>query len=122
LITVKGSGVGELWYLEMASVAMGRQLMAVRAKCCSSRFIFQLLLTKRTRFEDLAAGNLIPGLARGDILDLLAMIPEVDEQNQIADCLASLDARIVAELEKLDQLKTYKKGLMQQLFPSPEEA
>ena len=43
------------------------------------------------------------------------------EQQRIADCLSSLDDLIAAESEKLDALKTHKKGLMQQLFPSPEE-
>ena len=47
--------------------------------------------------------------------------PEPAEQQRIADCLSSLDALIAAESEKLDALKTHKKGLMQQLFPSPEE-
>ncbi|QWC87788.1 restriction endonuclease subunit S [Cupriavidus metallidurans] len=121
LITVKGSGVGECWYLEMPSVAMGRQLMAVRAKACSSRFIYQFLLTKRTRFEDLASGNLIPGLSRGDILDLVAPFPSEHEQQKIAGCLSSLDDRIAAESETLDALKTHKKGLMQQLFHSSEK-
>ena len=35
----------------------------------------------------------------------------------IADCLASLDAMIAAQAEKLDALRTHKRGLMQQLFP-----
>lgn len=121
LITVKGSGVGEVWYLELPLVAMGRQLMAVRAHHnCSSRFIFQVLLTKRSRFEDLAAGNLIPGLARGDILNLVTPIPEEDEQRRIAGCLSSLDDQIAVESQQLDALKNHKKGLMQQLFPSLE--
>lgn len=42
------------------------------------------------------------------------------EQQRIADCLSTLDARIAAEADKLGALKTHKKGLMQQLFPSPE--
>jgi restriction endonuclease S subunit len=42
------------------------------------------------------------------------------EQQRIASCLSSLDALITAETQKLDALKTHKKGLMQQLFPSPE--
>ncbi len=46
---------------------------------------------------------------------------DVAEQQRIADCLSSLDDLIAAETEKLDALKTHKKGLMQQLFPSPEE-
>ncbi len=119
LITVKGSGVGECWYLGMPSVAMGRQLMAVRSKVSSSQFIYQFLLTKRSRFEDLASGNLIPGLARGDILDMVAHFPKKDEQQRIADCLSSLDTQITAEANQLAALKTHKQGLMQKLFPAP---
>ncbi|MCK9293475.1 MAG: hypothetical protein M0P70_00195 [Desulfobulbaceae bacterium] len=45
----------------------------------------------------------------------------IAEQQRIADCLTSLDDLIAAQTHKLDALKTHKKGLMQQLFPSPEE-
>jgi type I restriction enzyme S subunit len=121
LITVKGSGVGEIWYLSLPAVAIGRQLMAVRILNGSTRFIFHFLLTKRIRFEDLASGNLIPGLSRGDILDLEARFPSPPEQQKIADCLASLDELITLEAQKLDMLKTHKKGLMQQLFPAEGE-
>ena len=38
----------------------------------------------------------------------------------IADCLTSLDDLIAAQTQKLDALKTHKKGLMQQLFPSAQ--
>ena len=47
-----------------------------------------------------------------------AMVPE---QQRIASCLSSLDALIAAEKQKLEALKTHKRGLMQQLFPSPDE-
>jgi len=60
--------------------------------------------------------------------DLLAMpvpLPKGEssllEQQKIADCLTSLDDLITIQAQKLDALKTHKKGLMQQLFPSPEE-
>lgn len=119
LITVKGSGVGEVWYSHLQAVALGRQLMAIRAKQSSSQFIFQFLLTKKTRFEDLGSGNLIPGLSRVDILDMEAYFPSPAEQKRIASCLSSLDTLITAEAQKLEALKTHKKGLMQQLFPLP---
>ena len=48
--------------------------------------------------------------------------PSVPEQHRIASCLSSLDALITAETQKLEALKTHKRGLMQQLFPSPEES
>ncbi|WP_367874495.1 restriction endonuclease subunit S [Luteolibacter sp. Populi] len=121
LITVKGSGVGEVWYSTFPAVAMGRQLMAIRSKQGSSRFIFQFLLTKKTRFEDLGSGNLIPGLSRADILEMEAHFPSPAEQQRIADCLSSLDTLVTAATQKLDALKLHKKALMQQLFPAPEE-
>jgi type I restriction enzyme, S subunit len=47
-------------------------------------------------------------------------MPTFGEQERIADCLSSLDALLAAETKKFIALKTHKKGLMQQLFPSPE--
>ncbi|HND34530.1 MAG TPA: restriction endonuclease subunit S, partial [Myxococcota bacterium] len=44
-----------------------------------------------------------------------------EEQQKIAACLSSLDDLITAQTQKLESLKTHKKGLMQQLFPSPEK-
>jgi type I restriction enzyme S subunit len=52
----------------------------------------------------------------------LIVPPEVEEQNKLADCLSSVDALIEAQTQKLAALKTQKTGLMQQLFPSSDEA
>ena len=120
LITVKGSGVGKIWYLKLPSIAMGRQLMAVRTEIGDRRFIYQFLSTRRAQFEALASGNLIPGLSRDDILGMAAYFPSRGEQKKIADCLGSLDDLIAAEGRKLEALRQHKQGLMQQLFPSLE--
>jgi type I restriction enzyme, S subunit len=48
-------------------------------------------------------------------------IPKLPEQHRIAACLSSLDTLIAAQSRKLDGLRAHKKGLMQQLFPLPEE-
>ena len=44
-------------------------------------------------------------------------IPSLLEQQKIADCLSSLDEVIELHEKKLKALKTFKKGLMRQLFP-----
>jgi type I restriction enzyme S subunit len=41
----------------------------------------------------------------------------IEEQQKIADCLSSIDELIALGTQKLDALKTHKKGLMQELFP-----
>jgi type I restriction enzyme S subunit len=46
--------------------------------------------------------------------------PARSEQQRICRLLSSLDDLITAETQKLEALKTHKRGLMQQLFPSPE--
>ena len=56
-----------------------------------------------------------------EILSLLPLlVPKFEEQQRIASCLSSLDGLIAAQGDKLEALKTHKKGLMRQLFPSPE--
>ena len=56
-----------------------------------------------------------------EILGVLPIfIPALREQLRIADCLSSLESHITVAAQELDTLKTHKKGLMQQLFPSPE--
>jgi type I restriction enzyme S subunit len=52
---------------------------------------------------------------------IVLAVPELIEQQKIADCLSSLDELIAAQARKVEALKTHKKGLMQQLFPREGE-
>ena len=56
-----------------------------------------------------------------DISQLRLIVPDVVEQQKIADCLGALDDLIAAEGRKLEALRQHKQGLMQQLFPQPGE-
>lgn len=67
------------------------------------------------------AGHGTGKLDTDELKALELMLPSPPEQHRIASCLTTLDDQITAETQKLDALKTHKKGLMQQLFPSPEE-
>ena len=50
----------------------------------------------------------------------LQLPKDIEEQQRIANCLTTLDAFINAATQEVETLKTHKKGLMQQLFPSAE--
>ena len=61
-------------------------------------------------------------LSQYEFENLEVALPSTPEQQRIALCLTSLDDLIAAQTQKLEALKTHKKGLMQQLFPSLEES
>jgi len=48
------------------------------------------------------------------------VIPKIAEQKRIAACLCSLDEMMAVQSQKVEGLKVYKKGLLQQLLPSLE--
>jgi type I restriction enzyme, S subunit len=77
-----------------------------------------LLLTSHSR--GLTADRL--RLYYDDFATIQLRCPAPAEQHRIADALRSLEDLIVAQAQQLEALKIHKIGLMQQLFPSPEEA
>lgn len=86
-----------------------------------ARFVYYAM----DRFKDTLAKNAVKSTVlslRLPIIERFCLaVPSKTEQQKIADCLSSLDDLITAEAQKLDALKTHKKGLMQQLFPREGE-
>ena len=90
----------------------------------NSRFLFSHINTPEyQRFiASISRGNANQAnIAVKDLMGFIIKAPSSAEQQRIATCLSSLDALITAETQKYEALKTQKKGLMQQLFPSPKE-
>ena len=90
----------------------------------SSKYLFQLIHTDPFVEKVLAkcTGSSYPAIRSSDLAEIIIMIPALSEQQKVADSLSSLDDLISAQSAKIDALKEHKKGLMQQLFPSPDEA
>ena len=87
----------------------------------SSGFVFQNLAGRYDEIRGLSNQGGQENLSATLIKKIPLSCPQMEEEQQeIADCLSSLDALIAAQADKLDALKTHKKGLMQQLFPNPE--
>ena len=105
--------------------ALGQRIITLRckAKKCVPEFLFQSLLGPQLQqvIDFHSTGSTAKGIKSSVFVTLNFWHPKVEEQQRIASCLSSLDALITAESQKLEALKTHKKGLMQQLFPSPEE-
>jgi restriction endonuclease S subunit len=70
--------------------------------------------------KEKAPGGIIKTITKESLSDFKVKYPTIGEQQRIADCLTTLDDLIAAQTQKHEVLKTHKKALMQQLFPSPE--
>ena len=103
--------------------ALGQRIITLRCKTkkCVPEFLFQSLLGPQMQqtIDFHSTGSTAKGIKSSVFVTLNFWHPKVEEQQRIATCLSSLDALITAETQKLEALKTHRKGLMQQLFPAP---
>lgn len=87
-----------------------------------AQFLFQALKRKEHDIMRLRVGSGLPNIQKSDIEAFLIEMPQTAaEQRKIAECLTSLDELIAAEGRKLEALRAFKKGLMQNLFPREGE-
>ncbi len=85
-------------------------------------FTHYLFKTEPIRAQLIARGKsaTMTTIGQTDVASVNLFYPEKNEQKRIVGCLTSLDNLVTAAIQKLKTLKTHKKGLMQQLFPSAE--
>ena len=95
----------------------------IRAKQEIEAKFLSFLLKNDTFINYVMTGAKGVKMPRGDIESIKKYptpFPLRAEQQKIAECLASIDDCITAQNQKIETLKTHKKGLMQQLFPAPD--
>lgn len=73
----------------------------------------------RNQLRPLMQGVKVTSLSKSAIGKTTIVYPKnIEEQHKISSCLLELDEMLSATNGKLEQLKAYKKGLMQKLFPA----
>ncbi len=89
---------------------------------CNARLLYYLMDHFSAKLAQNAVKSTVLSLRLPIIKKFEIPVPPKEvEQRKIASCLSSLDTLIAAQTDKLDALKTHKKGLMQQLFPREGE-
>lgn len=116
-VTCRGATCGEVTRTEPMSWITGNAMVVrPRSARLTKDFIFQYL--KSHGLKSVISGSAQPQITRAGFSPLPVTFPTPAEQRRIADCLTSIDDLIASEAQKLNALKTHKKGLMQQLFPA----
>ena len=85
------------------------------------RFLESIVRLKKDHLNQIATTGAQKNINNEILGTLTVLAPSIDEQSRIEYCLSSLDNQISAQAAKIDTLKTHKRGLMQQLFPTPQE-
>jgi len=83
-------------------------------------FVYQYFISDKFRsyVDTVNTSSGIPHISAHQIKDYIVGFPsKIQEQQKIASCLSTLDNLISAHSQKLELLKSHKKGLMQNLFP-----
>lgn len=129
LLNITGASIGRSTLADSRIVGgnVNQHVCIIRVKTHELNPILlnQFLISEhgQTQIDGFQAGGNRQGLNFAQIRSFEIPIPPSElEQQRVANCLSSLDTRIVGEAGKLEALKTHKKGLMQQLFPSLEAA
>ncbi len=107
------------------AVAFNQDVKALKLKKnVIIKFLLYLLIASEKRLlgavskTGIGAGK----LDTNDLKDFLVCIPRnTEEQQIIVESLSSIDLQISSQTQKIESLKSHKKGLMQQLFPSVGE-
>ena len=116
--TTDGANAGDVKYRKGKFYCTNVCGVLLNEEGYANNFVAELLNTV-TKKHVSYVGN--PKLMNGVMAQIQIPLPQIEEQQKIADCLSSIDELIELEAKKLDALKAHKKGLMQQLFPQEGE-
>jgi type I restriction enzyme, S subunit len=120
LITI-AANIGDTGLLEQEACFTDSVVGLIPVKGVSPYFLGLAVSGKKEYLNKIAPAAAQKNI-NNEILSVLPiLIPQFEEQQRIASCLSSLDDLIIAQSAKLEGLRAHKKGLLQQLFPSPEE-
>ena len=84
----------------------------------NSKFFYYFLARKSyyKRLENIASGSGSKRIHEKGLLDLMLSLPCREEQTKIANFLSAIDEQINLVNQQIQHTKTYKKGLLQQMF------
>ena len=121
LIGRQGALCGNVTFATGNFYATEHAIVVTANKNIDEKWLYYLL--DYLQLNQYATGQAQPGLSVQTLEKVMAIYPgEGEEQKKIANCLSEIDTIIAEQSNKVEQLKAHKKGLMQGLFPSLEEA
>jgi len=125
ILMVQSGHVGECALVDEAYASANCHALIILSSETSPcpDFFLQLFYSEygKDKIAEITTGNTVKHILASGVKALKLSVPILEERERISACLTALDDRIAAQAAKIDKLKQHKRGLMQQLFPAPEE-
>ena len=105
-------------------VILGGDLNIVRADSTIDPAFLAITISNGNQQKELskrAQGKSVVHISNSDLKDVVLQHPTLPEQTRIGKFFATLDSTITLYKQKLDGLRTLKKGYLQQMFPQAGE-
>jgi len=117
-IVKDGAGVGRVIIANPFSSVIGTLNYIENKPNCNLLYLYYLL--QKLDFTKYVVGSGIPHIYFKDYKHVEIKIPTLKEQEKIGEFLGSFDKIIQKQQEKIGLLKEFKKGHLQQMFPSKD--
>lgn len=81
-----------------------------------TEFLYYWILMNRKKFIRKSSGSTFMEISKTEIQKINILLPVLAEQERIASFLAAIDTKIEKISAQIEQTKSFKKGLLQQMF------
>lgn len=109
-----GSGVGRVRVLQPNTYCIGT--MGIITPKPNITFNYMYYVIANINFQKYMVGGAIPHIYFKDYGNESIKLPTIEEQEKIAECLATFDQKIEVERKILSDWQSLKRGMMQKMF------
>ncbi|BEH91281.1 restriction endonuclease subunit S [Turicibacter faecis] len=118
-----GANIGESYYVEPEKLpsennVLGPNAILLRSEINNTKYIYYLFNTKafHKQLVQIIGASGQPKFNKTELKQMKFYVPTIEEQEKIASFFSLIDKKIELQTEKVEELKNYKKGLMQKIF------
>ena len=114
-VTPNGLGCATAFFVDGAVI--GGDINIIRpSESVDSAYLSYWISAHKYKFIEKVTGTTVKHIYLKDIKPIEVLLPSLEEQSEIAKSLMSIDGRISFTERQIENMQSFKKGLLQQMF------
>ncbi|SSV72544.1 restriction endonuclease S subunits-like protein [Acinetobacter nosocomialis] len=119
VMALSGATFGKLGKVVTGSAYLNQRVATFKVnEKTTNEYVYQVMLSKEffNYIQSIPSASAQPNISNQDVINFEILIPCLEEQTKIANFLSAIDQKIEVVAQQIEQAKTWKKGLLQQMF------